>query len=297
MSKPKRPTPIVETIFPGQRLHLIGGASGAGKTTWMMQFLESWRRGEPIYGNKSNPSEFIFLSYDRAEDDFEETCERMKIDPATYNFVAPKKSDFRMEFLNMLGKLSKANPAARLLVVEGLSVKTPMGKINDPCVVGPWLREIGDACKEYELTILGSLHTAKTKEKDGYRAPRAKLSGCAAWAGFASTVIVLEEQGADTENSRRTLFILPRNAPKQVKTLDFKDGRMYEIVKTRSVRERIIAWLETGAPDEFSAQLCSLAIDAAPASIYTELPIIEKTGLIRKVSHGVYARTAPTLVN
>lgn len=33
---------IIDSILPKYELHLIGGPPGAGKTTWLFQFIEDW---------------------------------------------------------------------------------------------------------------------------------------------------------------------------------------------------------------------------------------------------------------
>lgn len=283
-----RPSPIVSTLFPGHRVHLVAGASGAGKTTWLMQTIELWRKGLPVHGYDSHPVPFVYLSYDRDVDDFIDTCERLKIDPSTYDFVSPAGKDLDVPLLNVLAQLQKAKPATKLYIIEGLAMQTPYGKINDPCVVGKWLRNLQEFCKSNSVTIIGVLHSPKTKEKDGYKEPRAKIAGCGAWAGYSSTVVILEEQSADTASSLRDLIILPRNARKHFLVLDFKDGQMFEVAKTKSVKDRLLDWLPK-APPQFTADQARAAINAAPTSIYAEISNLEKQNVIRKVSHGIYA--------
>src|SRR5437660_4022350 len=159
-----KPVPIIEILFPGRRVHEVGGPSGSGKTTWIMQLIETWRQGLPVYGYVSHPGEFLYLSYDRGRDDFIDTCERLKIDPSTYWFVSPSSADMRIPMTEYLEALYREHPFT-LAVIEGMAIMTPEGKINDQRVVGRWLRALQELCEKLNFTIIGVLHSAKTKER------------------------------------------------------------------------------------------------------------------------------------
>lgn len=287
-----RPVPIIETLFPGRRVHLIGGASGAGKTTWLMQTLESWRKGEFIHGYRSHPVPFIFLSYDRDDDDFIDTCERLKIDPSTYHFHSPHGKDFDIPLIDYLHALQSAHPETRLYIIEGIAMMTPAGKINDQRVVGSWLRKLQDFCKSSDCTIIGVLHSAKTKERDRYKEPRARIAGCGAWAGYSSTVVIIEERDSDSTSEIRDLLILPRNARKHHYVLDFKNGQLTELIKAKPIRERLTEWFRTFDPGRhFTPTDAISAINSGKTQVHAELNILEKIGIIHQVTYGVYALT------
>jgi RecA-family ATPase len=287
----KRPVPIIDTLFPGQRVHLIGGASGSGKTTWLMQIIELWRRGEAIYGYLSHPVPFIYLSYDRDTDDFEDTCERLKIDPKSYTFISPTGLAFDTPLLQYLEALNQQHPEAKLYIIEGIASQTPEGKINDQRIVGRWLRMLQTFCKKKGVTIIGVLHSAKTKERDRYREPRARIAGCGAWAGYSSTVVIIEEKEADTESEIRELMILPRNAGKHVYSLDFKDGLLVEIPKAAARIPKFEQWLCTIQPGEiFNVGQIRVATGLSDSRIFLELERAQNLKKIEKVSSGTYCK-------
>lgn len=290
-----RPTPIIETIFPGRRVHLIGGASGAGKTTWLMQILETWRKGEPVYGHASHPCPFVYLSYDRDDDDFIDTCERLKIDPETYNFHSPHGAALETPLLDYLTALQTRNPSTRLYIIEGIAMQTPAGKINDQRVVGSWLRRLQEFCKKYDVTIIGVLHSAKTKERDRYREPRAKIAGCGAWAGYSSTVVIIEEKEADGESELRELLILPRNAKKFRYLLDFKDGFLVPAEQKKSVKAKFEDWLMRQTPGtEFTVEAAILGSGVSKSMVHdAEIPRALNLKLITKTGHGRYKIVDP----
>src|SRR4051812_25576556 len=64
---------LVDKLLPKYQLHLIGGPSGAGKTTWLFQQIEEWRNGRDVLGHKSNPEPFVYVACDRSIDNLEQT--------------------------------------------------------------------------------------------------------------------------------------------------------------------------------------------------------------------------------
>ena len=298
LSKRVRPQPVIDIIFPGNRVHLIAGASGSGKTTWLMQLIEIWRKGDPVYGFASHPVPFVYLSYDRDIDDFEDTCERLKIEPSTYHFISPEGADMAVPLVNMMTRIQTAHPETRLYIVEGLASQTPDGKINDQKIVGRWLREIQAFCKRYGVTVIGVVHTAKTKERDRYREPRAKIAGCAAWGGYSSTVITLEEKDAASESELRELLILPRNSKKLKYTLDFKDGFLTEVEDLTPIVKapKFEIWLSTVQPGESFNIEQIRACGLSDSRIYTELDRALARHKIEKLGPGNYRKT-PDSVN
>src|SRR4051794_13985196 len=55
---------VIDGLMPVREVHLLGGPSGAGKTTWLMDFLEKWQKEEDIFGHKSHPAAFVYIAGD-----------------------------------------------------------------------------------------------------------------------------------------------------------------------------------------------------------------------------------------
>jgi KaiC/GvpD/RAD55 family RecA-like ATPase len=79
-----------EGLFPQGEISLVLGPSGAGKTTWLLQFIQAWYRGDPLFSRPVCPSEFLFLSFDRSEDSLERTAERLGLDLKTLPHWTPQ---------------------------------------------------------------------------------------------------------------------------------------------------------------------------------------------------------------
>src|SRR5579872_2623970 len=68
---------LIDTILPEGTVHLIGGSSGIGKSTWLLQTIHDWERGIPIIGFPSHPLPYVYLMCDRSEVDLQSTLEQI----------------------------------------------------------------------------------------------------------------------------------------------------------------------------------------------------------------------------
>jgi RecA-family ATPase len=230
-------------LFPRKRVHLIGGTSGAGKTTLLLQWLAGWMKGQSALGFREDIPPMKWISYDRGPEDFQETCARIGVDPKQFNFYAPPANTFANSLKADLAGWLDREKGVRFLIIEGIQVKTPQGKINDMTSVATFMRGLGEFCESRDLTIIGTIHAAKTHEGDRYTNPRQRLAGSVAWAGFASTVIIVEEAQEESENSARRIFVLPRNGKNIFFEADFKDGMLVRKTAPKSAATKIEEWL------------------------------------------------------
>jgi len=56
-----------ERWFPLGEVSLIGGSSGAGKTSWVMPLLQKIRKGEPVFDHAVKPREYRVLLHDHSK--------------------------------------------------------------------------------------------------------------------------------------------------------------------------------------------------------------------------------------
>src|SRR5215471_18211680 len=68
-----------EGLFPMHEVSIIAGPSGAGKTTWALQFLHAWQKGEKFFRRPSCPKPFTYLSFDRSGNGLRRTLKRLGI--------------------------------------------------------------------------------------------------------------------------------------------------------------------------------------------------------------------------
>lgn len=237
----KTPHPI-ETLFPARRVHLIGGSSGSGKTTWLLQMLDNWQKGEKVFGYEVNPQPFLIISYDRGDEEFRETCARVKLDESRFPRISPSGASASKSLLGLLTDLRVSHPAVRFFVVEGIAIKTPDGKINDYKVVGEWLNQLRAFCETNDITIVGVVHSPKTHEGEQYVDPRTRITGSGAWGAYSSSIVLVEKAApSEPADTTRKLYFLLRNGPERMLLMDFRDGLMYEQVRMSS-EQKIIAF-------------------------------------------------------
>ena len=283
-----------EDILPVREVNLLGGPSGAGKTTWLMKWLEDFKAGKTIYGKKTFPVDYVYITGDRSHDGMMRTLHRLKIDPQTFPLYLPPRSHKTIDAV--LNGAKTKYPNAKLFIIEGLATWVPNGKLHDYWVVADFLRNIGDYCVKHNITVLGVVHSPKMKEKDRYDNPRDRVMGSAAWSGYAETIFLMEQEEmnvASDKNSRRLLFILPRQSKNQIKTLDFKeDGQLYE-VRIVTNESRFLEYLATVVPTEAGISLFTYADAEAgtklhPRSLEDQLKRATDKGLIERVKQGMY---------
>src|SRR4030095_11825091 len=86
-------------------------------------------------------------------------------------------------------------------------------------------------CEQYNTTIIGILHSTKTKENERYLNPRQRIAGSVAWAAYSETILLLEPIKPENSNDhRRTLWVLPRNAAEFTVDYTFNEnGQLVEL--------------------------------------------------------------------
>lgn len=215
--------------MPERELHLIGGSSGSGKSSWLIKMLERLERGESIYGHAAKPTPYVYVSSDRSRAGMYRTIERLGIDRARFPLYIPTNTALNLTARQIVIDAKKKFPVAKLVVFEGIATHVPDGKLSDYKIVAKFLRELGALCEELDITILGVVHSPKVKEKDKYANPRERIMGSTAWGAYSELIMFLEPLNPDGASSLRTFWILPRNAREEKFTLDFKDGLLVPV--------------------------------------------------------------------
>jgi len=242
---------LVEDILPLHEVHLIGGPSGAGKSTWTFQMIANWSQGIPIHDFASYPSDWHYVACDRSLDSVKRTLERIesRIDISRITSLVDNPSSQTTGAKALLECGERVLPKGGFLVVDGIGMLTPGGKISDYSIVSDYIKALTRGCKRYKITIGGLGHATKTKEGERYLNPRQRILGSVAWGACADTVIFLDAKDEqDTENGKRELLILPRNASAVRINLMFDDrGRLIE--ETDDVNWVILdSWLKRFGP-------------------------------------------------
>ncbi len=221
--------------LPYGRVCLVGGASGAGKTTLVYQVIRELRRGHKVFDRETHPCEFAIVGYDRGYDDMVETCRNMRINTEELPFFDVVGAARQLSVAKMLEalKVDAQNTYGgkyrnvKLFVVEGLDMKVPNGKIGDPTVVADYLQDIEEVARKYDFAVLGVLGCPKMKPDDRYAESRDLLFGSVSWGRKSHTIFVLMPPDPTNPNGPgRKLLIMSRVKQPEIHFLKFENGRL-----------------------------------------------------------------------
>lgn len=222
---------LIDPIMPKYTVHLLVGPSGAGKTTWLINMLKTWSRGDSVFSYKSNPVPWMYLSLDRTEEENIRVFTRVGVHSSRVK--RPTRTEQRKKgetLLFYLGKLKTKYPEIELFIIDGFQMATPEGKVSDYGIVSTFLNEIKEFCAAKRVTVIGVCHENKTKKNEDYQATRDKTLGSVAWPSCSGLIISLAPADKDDPTCTvRDLVLLPRDAPPRTFQYDWKDGMLAEV--------------------------------------------------------------------
>lgn len=210
---------LIDTIIPTKELHIIGGPSGVGKSTWLIQMLNDMDKGLPILGFKSKPTPWTYIACDRSKEGMQRILERMKLSIDESKFYSIEDIPGMECTLDPAETLIKWCPTP-LIVIDAMFLMMAEGKgsnpMNDYLQMGKWIRRFVKLLRKYNKTAYGTAHSPKMKSGEGYMDKRQKVLGSVACAAVVETMFLLEREQEDKpEHMGRVLHLLPRNCAEQ----------------------------------------------------------------------------------
>lgn len=220
---------LIEDIMPERELHLIAGPSGVGKTTLAMQLMEAYIHELPWMGKKCTNKGVAYFSCDRSKASLQRSMDRLGLDPWTFptgcSRELPDRTNISID--QILDWRRRVDHKAKLLVIDGLARLTPAGKISDYKLVADFLSGIVERCETEDITILGIVHSAKTRDSDKISNPRQRIVGSVSWAGYSDLIITMDPEDAkDPKNPTRVVHILPRDSGEFTVKIRNENGRL-----------------------------------------------------------------------
>jgi hypothetical protein len=153
----------------------------------------------------------------------------MGFDPKTAPIYRLSRDEQKADPAKTVAKILEDNPV-KVLVIEGLDMWVPGGKISDLQVVSELMDQLQYIADWKHISIIGTLGSPKTKAKDGYALQRDQILGSVAWGRKSETVVVMSLHDPSDPKSPRDVWILPRNEAPEKFTLGFGgDGRLTEV--------------------------------------------------------------------
>jgi AAA domain len=218
---------LIESWLPSCETSLFGGPSGSGKSRLLFDTLLRWQKGETVFGKRSNPVPWVYISADRSKESVHRTLHSMGIDPEDIPLLPAW--DMSLDDTGyLLDEIQKRQVG--LAVVESFgSFVSPPG--NSKCVKQFMLR-CGRFMRDTGTTILGVMESPKLKPFERYEIARQRISGAAGWGHYSETIFLLEPTDLkNAEDPRRTLHICPRNGAAEILEMTFTNTGHLETLK------------------------------------------------------------------
>lgn len=213
------PEPMHEGWFPKGEVSLIGGSSGAGKTSWAMPLLEKIRKGADIFGHTAKPRDYRVLLHDRSKKAMQRTVKALGLSKEAIDRVIRLNTEQQARPpAEILARAMDREPGVECWFVEGLDLW-----ITDPNkmeVVSPVIDGLQRIATQRDVAVLATVGSPKQRGKDNKYYGRDSLFGSAALARKVETVVLMTLHNDDDPNSVRRCTVLPRNG--RTETLYFE---------------------------------------------------------------------------
>jgi len=214
--------------FPLGDPSLIGGSSGASKTTLMIQLLRTQASKTPFLGHETYGRPHLILMADRGENAQKRTLERMHLlnadgsikDEITIKYLPPVWGIAASQAI--IEKIEETRPLPEIVFIEGCDMLVM--DANKMEIVTRFMKDLQAIAEHFHAAIIGSVGAPKFKQGQGYTAKRDNLTGSAAWGRNCETVALLQFPKGDDTSIRRELSVLPRNGQAESFSLILNDG-------------------------------------------------------------------------
>lgn len=219
------PQYLINPLITTELVHLCAGPSGAGKTRWLLPTIQNlWRRGKDVLGHRSYPVPWAYVVMDRPYTSAEATLLSLDIDPLMVNIIPGM--DLGYKSISQVIDHAKGL-GAKFLVIEMFSYLLQGHETRE--AVRDFMGAVQRLLCDEGMTILGTMESPKMKPKDIYKNPRQRISGPASWGHCAETIILVEPNPKNPEDSPyRTISIHTRNGKPEIFHYEFrKDGFLH----------------------------------------------------------------------
>lgn len=291
MSKP--PEFLIDGVLPANEVHLLGGSSGSGKTTFTFQvFLAQWQKGEAFFGHESHPVPYVYVSLDRSRSSVTRTLERLGLEKEITRVVCQEEVPEEVLTVELVVKAAiRAYPDSKLVIIEGFQLLAGE-KGNGYTSVGKVLKKAARLCSQHHLTVLGVCHSPKMKLDEGFQHPREMIMGSVSWGAYSDTIITLN---LDELTGIITVAVMPRNAASERYEMRFGQNGILEPVVHKSKKNFItqrIEGLTAGRPitrDEIRAwgKASSISLRTCDAAISDSI----ENKILEVIGTGIYERS------
>jgi Bifunctional DNA primase/polymerase, N-terminal/AAA domain len=219
----------VDGWFPLGSVSLVGGSSGAGKSSMMLDLCQAQSRMEIFWGHATFGRNYLVLMQDRGKGAQDRTMARLGLDAAVMPIrYLPFAVDAAasMAIINQIETYhSERGFLPQLVFIEGMDML-----VSDPNkmeIVAPFLKNLQKIAEHFHCAVVGSVGAPKMKPKDTYTAKRDSVFGSAVWSRMADTIVVVQYENGDDTAATRVISVLLRNGKAEQFRAEFSDdGRL-----------------------------------------------------------------------
>lgn len=299
-------------VIPFGSLTVIAGASGAGKTILLADWLQRMRTGKTICGHPTNPAAaYYVLAADRdwstyarafASAGFPEVnryvlAEDEGFDPRNWGKKQSALALFEkcLECLEPIpGSWVSADPVAPLFI---------QGNQNDARDVALSLHWFRKMSKKYQITLALFANVGKQKAEETYRRAQDRIAGSGAFVAYSDTQISVDQD----EQGVMTMRWTPRLGPPEEHQFTFsKETHLFVPAQAATATmpgqalpshlNRIYALIPEFPETITGPELVRLAekqYKLKPAMVYRHVQKLEELGVVLRTPLGVLCRVPP----
>lgn len=225
----------IEGWFPLGSPSLVGGSSGTGKSTLMLDLLMSQAERLPVFGHETFGRSYMILMFDRGRLAHIRTMERMNYHtrqiPIQF-MTSVIDNEASQEVINQIEKYFDRNRAyPQVVFIEGMDML--VRDANKKEVVMPFINELQQIAEHFHVAIIGSTGAPKSKVKEGYTAKRDQIFGSEAWSRLSETVVVMQYPEEKDTSDQRSMTVMLRNSKPEQFTLQFEHGHLIQAPEAR----------------------------------------------------------------
>jgi len=238
------------------RISLVGGSSGAGKTSLMCDLLhQQWLRS-CVLGHVGAGLRPLIIFADRGELSNAETFDRLGLADANLPISHLSVCWDATAAQRILELAEEQNPLPEIVFVEGADTLTSdAGKVQ---TVAPFLSALQKIAAHYHIAIVLSVGAPKAKPREQHTLKRDRIFGSQIWPRMADTIVTLEAVG-DGTNGRRDLTVQHRNARPETFELEFQnDGHLVERSAAANI-DALDIWVSEQDPESWFTRNKALA--------------------------------------
>lgn len=198
----------VEDCLPSGTVHLLAGASGAGKTTILFQLAQSWHDGDEFLGHKTfgqSQGKFFYVIGDHGQSEADEHMSRMGV-KGKFGYSVVSKED------STVHDYYECPKDTRILAIDGAEALIEAANINNFDSVRKMLIHAREFAERQNCAVLLIAGSPKMKKGEEYLYGRERVVGSIAWGRYSSTVMnLIINDPSQLNDPQRTLFIYPRH--------------------------------------------------------------------------------------